>query len=263
MGTIAPYREKPQGDVVFNGLQQDYNAARPGYPEAVLKFIHARCPEAGSIVDVGCGTGILTRQLATPYEHSKIWGFDINANMIKVAHAGRDVNISYCICRAEALPVAEDAVDLLTVAQAVHWFNRPTFFAEARRVIAADGLLCLIENNRNWRENQFLDAYEELLEGTSPGYSRHYRAFDYPAELDSAGYLRIVEHKVRWRRNMSPREFVQMTHSSTRYQTALRNRPNATEHRLRELLSCSVGPDGLIVLDYETRLIVARPQARA
>ncbi len=263
MATIRPCRENLQGDVAFNGLQRDYDAARPSYPAAVLEFVHIRCPEAGLIADIGCGTGILTKQLAALYEHGKVLGFDINADMIETAHAKRNINTCYGICRAESLPVADGAVDLLTVAQAVQWFDRPAFFAEAKRVIAADGLLCVIENNRNWRESRFLDAYEELLECTSPGYSRHYRAFDYPAELDSAGYLRIVEHKVRWRRNMSPREFVQMTHSSTKYQTALRNRPNAAEHRLRELLSSSVGPDGLIVLDYETRLIMARRQARA
>ena len=127
----------------FSGLQKDYEAARPQYPLAALELIKQHCPLPRLICDIGCGTGKLTRQLGALFPNTEILGFDINADMVSAAKNVGGSEICYAISAAEDLPLTGDSADIITVAQAVHWFDRPTFFREALRVLSASGVLFL------------------------------------------------------------------------------------------------------------------------
>ena len=211
----------PAGDIAFSGLEKDYEQARPSYPQAALDYLLDFCPEPPLVVDVGCGTGKLTRQLAAVYAKARVIGCDVNVDMVVQARAATpNDRATYCVSPAETLPFDTKEVGMLTAAQAVQWFDRPAFFAEARRVLA--GVLALIENNRDWRSSAFLDAYETLLEENAPRYSRFYRDHDYAAELAAAGFGDVDGCSVRWMRQMEPNLFVQMARSSTRMQAAWR-----------------------------------------
>lgn len=156
----------------FSGLQKDYEAARPQYPLAALELIKQHCRSPGLICDIGCGTGKLTRQLGALYPNTEILGFDINADMVSAAKNAGGAGICYAVCPAEDLPLAQQSADIITVAQAVHWFDRPAFFRESLRILSTRGVLFLIENNRNWKRSVLLAGYEDLLEELSPNYSR-------------------------------------------------------------------------------------------
>ncbi len=97
-------------------------------------------PDIGLAVDVGCGNGQFTRQLARHFV--KVVGVDPSADQI--AHAVADDAVEYACAPAEALPVVNDAVSLITAAQAAHWFDLPKFYAEVRRVAKPAGVLALI-----------------------------------------------------------------------------------------------------------------------
>ena len=241
----------------FSGLQKDYEAARPQYPLAALELIKKRCPLPRLICDIGCGTGKLTRQLGALFPNTKILGFDINADMVSAAKNVGGSEICYAVSAAENLPLTGDSADIITVAQALHWFDRPAFFREALRVLSASGVLFLIENNRDWKRSAFLAAYEDLPEELSPDYSRHYRGFDGAGEAKQAGFGQVSTQRYPWVRKISPKGFEQMARSSTRYQAALKANPEATEAALNALLSSSGDADGQITVEYETKIIAA------
>jgi len=253
--------KKPAGNIAFSGLEDDYDKARPIYPKEAIKFLceHVSDEEESLIVDVGCGTGKLTKQLAQNYHNAQVVGCDVNPDMIAKAKATSDGNISYIISPAESLPFMNGEIRLVTVAQAVQWFNRPLFFSKTFNLLCNGGVLGLIENNRNWKQNKFLEDYECLLEEYSPGYSRYYRDHDYEKEMSDAGYLKIGSINVGWSRIMSPEQFIQMSRSSTRMQSALKQHGEKVTRALGKLIDNNVNEEGLLKIHYLTEVIKVTP----
>jgi SAM-dependent methyltransferase len=119
---------------------QAYARFRPEYPVELAAFLAAITADKRLAVDVGCGNGQLT-QLLAPHFHA-VLGLDPSADQI--ANITPDARISYQCAPAEQLPLADGCANLITAAQAAHWFNLPAFYQEARRVAAPGALLALI-----------------------------------------------------------------------------------------------------------------------
>lgn len=103
-------------------------------------FLASLAPSADLAVDVGCGTGQLTAQLA-PYFESTI-GIDPSADQLD--NARPQERIRYVQGPAEDLPVPDGSAALITAAQSAHWFDRPAFYAEVRRIAATGAVLALV-----------------------------------------------------------------------------------------------------------------------
>jgi SAM-dependent methyltransferase len=117
-----------------------YAEFRPDYPEALVTWLVAHAPGHDHAADIGCGTGQLTHAIGPFFHH--VDGFDMSADQI--AHAAQGANITYRVAGADAIPLEDYTIDLLTVAQAAHWFDLPAFYREAQRVLKPRGLLALI-----------------------------------------------------------------------------------------------------------------------
>lgn len=121
-----------------------YARGRIGYPSSLMERIRAtldlREPVAFA-VDVGCGTGLSTVALSSLAV--EVLGIDTSAEM--VARALTSPHVSYAVAAAEALPVADNRCDLVTVASAFPWFRRDAFLAEAYRVLRPSGWLLLYD----------------------------------------------------------------------------------------------------------------------
>lgn len=117
-----------------------YARFRPDYPDELSRFLADVSPAQNLALDVGCGTGQLTRQIAEHF--GAVIGIDSSADQI--AHALPQNGVEYHCGPAENLPVKNSCVDLVTVAQAAHWFDRPAFYRECRRVTVSDALVALI-----------------------------------------------------------------------------------------------------------------------
>lgn len=260
-------QDHPKGEVAFTGLQRYYENARPGYPMAALVHLKSICPrpDPDLIVDVGCGTGKLTRQLIETYSSARVVGTDANADMIAQARSafGDAAFQDYLVAKAEDLPFPDGSAGLLSAAQAVQWFDRPAFYAEAIRVLNAGGIIALVENNRDWRGSEFLDSYESLLEDNAPGYSRFYRDHDYAGELAAAGFCGILSESFVWTREVSPALFVQMAKSSTRMQAAIRATGADVLEKLQELLNRYATYLGIVEIRYETKVLTGMKRAVA
>lgn len=124
----------------FDGGGNAYALFRPEYPAGLSRFLAALAPARQRAVDVGCGNGQLTRQLGEHF-HS-VLGLDPSADQLD--NAVPHPRVEYVLAPAERLPVADRSVDLLTAAQAAHWFDLPAFYREARRVAIDGGVLALV-----------------------------------------------------------------------------------------------------------------------
>jgi SAM-dependent methyltransferase len=155
----------------FSTRVEAYVKYRPSYPAVMLDFLAqelAMGPEA-RVADIGAGTGILTALLASRV--ARVWAVEPNQEMREVARRLLQgvANIEWQSGNAEATGLPDGCVDLVTVAQAFHWFDRPAFKQECRRLLRPAGRVALIWNDR-LTDTGFLKAYEAGLRTYSGDY---------------------------------------------------------------------------------------------
>ena len=115
-----------------------YARGRVDYHPHVVERLRRITGPMDLAVDVGCGTGLSTRALRAVAQ--RVIGVDPSPAMI--AQAERPEGVTYTLGRAERLPLADDAADLIAVSQAIHWVeDRPAFFREVHRVLRPGGFL--------------------------------------------------------------------------------------------------------------------------
>lgn len=123
-----------------------YHAVRPSYPPAVTKLLGTLPRRAGGarIVDVGAGTGKLTKLLAENTDQH-VFACDPSADMTRVLREHLP-EVPVWRATAEATALADAAVDAVTCAQTWHWVNTTAASAEAARVTSESGKLLLCWN---------------------------------------------------------------------------------------------------------------------
>jgi ubiquinone/menaquinone biosynthesis C-methylase UbiE len=109
-----------------------------------------RLPDAPTLVDVGCGPGLYLRDVRKLLPSARLHGIDVAQEMIDNARAlefdGEPPTLTLSDAKAAPLPFADGSVELLTVAAVLHTFDDPwAFLAEARRVLAPEGLLLVYD----------------------------------------------------------------------------------------------------------------------
>jgi SAM-dependent methyltransferase len=117
----------------FSNVSAGYSAFRPRYPRALFEFVASIAPRRRLAWDCGAGTGQATVDLAEYFDD--VIGTDVSAQQL--ARAPKHPKITWLVSPAEATPLAASSVDLITVAQALHWFDHARFNAEVRRVAAS------------------------------------------------------------------------------------------------------------------------------
>lgn len=118
----------------------DYARYRPEYPAVLLDYLLSITPEHHHALDVGCGTGQLTTLLASAFD--KVTGID--PSQTQIDNATPHARITYLQGPAEQLAQALRDINLITVAQAAHWFDLPAFYREVRRVAAPNAVIAII-----------------------------------------------------------------------------------------------------------------------
>ena len=123
----------------FSGHASDYARYRPTYPDALFAFIYERLNHFNAAWDGGTGNGQVAVILAERFEH--VYATDLSTNQL--AQAPQRSNVTYRVQRAEDASFEEQSLDLVTVAQAIHWFDFDSFYATVNRVLKPDGLLAV------------------------------------------------------------------------------------------------------------------------
>lgn len=123
----------------FSGHAQAYRRFRPGYPGELFRYLSELSPGLDRAWDCGTGNGQAAVALAAHFRAV----IATDASVEQIAHAGGPVNVRFGVAGAEASGLAPASVDLITAAQAFHWFDQPRFFAEAERVLRGGGILAI------------------------------------------------------------------------------------------------------------------------
>ncbi len=123
----------------FSGLANRYADCRPRYPAALFDFLATLVPRNAVVWDCACGSGQATLDLAERFE--RVIGTDASGEQI--ASAKPHPAVEYRVAMAENSGAGEDSISLVTVAQAVHWFDLDRFYAEVSRVLVPDGVIAI------------------------------------------------------------------------------------------------------------------------
>jgi|SRR5258708_15211707 len=110
---------------------------RPRYPASLFAWLAAQTQAHARAWDCGTGSGQAAQSLAPLF-------VDVLASdpsYAQVSHAARVSNVAYAVMTAESAAIGDRTVNLVTVAQALHWFDRERFFAEVRRVLVPGGVV--------------------------------------------------------------------------------------------------------------------------
>ncbi|MGB6676929.1 MAG: class I SAM-dependent methyltransferase, partial [Terriglobales bacterium] len=149
----------------FSSRVDNYVRYRPGYPCEVLNLLKKDCDLATEsvIADIASGTGIFTQMLLD--NGNRAFGVEPNAEMRRAGEAFLQSypRFTSIAGTAEATTLPERSVEIVTAAQAAHWFDREKAQREFIRILKPGGWCVLLWNERRTDSTHFLREYEQLL----------------------------------------------------------------------------------------------------
>jgi SAM-dependent methyltransferase len=236
----------------FDRVSPEYEHGRPEYPAAVVERLGLAAGSGSRVVDLGAGTGKLTRLLdAAGLETIAV---DPSRPMLDEL-AARVPRATAIVGTAEAIPLPDASVEAVTAGQAFHWFDAPAALAEIHRVLRPGGTLGLVWNRRD--EGDPLQALlSELTDPPERETPRGWR-LDVPALLRASGLFGPVETtELPHVQRTDEAGIVDRLRSSSYVAGLPEARRAALERRLRERLLA-----GPVALRYVTVVYVARARS--
>lgn len=182
----------------FSDASASYADFRPTYPENLFIWLASLCAQHDCAWDCATGSGQAATELAKHFK--QIIATDASSEQIK--HASGPANVRFAVATAEASGLANQSVDLITVAQAAHWFDLPSFYVEAKRVLKSKGVLALWGYGRlklpEGMDELFEHFYSEAIGPYWPPermlIDDAYRSLDFPfAEIAAPAFSIEVE----------------------------------------------------------------------
>ena len=169
---------------LFSDKSELYRAARPNYPQAIYAFLTQQCKSTELVWDSACGNGQAAIGLATYF--NQVFASDVSQQQIEFAV--QRANINYHVGPSENSILTDKSVDLVCVAQALHWFDFEKFWPEVDRVLKPDGVFATWGYNfPSWGEvlapliqNQILDPIEPYWAEHNKLLWNHYRDIELP-----------------------------------------------------------------------------------
>jgi len=116
-----------------------YATYRPSYPDALFRWLADQSPARALAWDCGTGSGQAAAGLARYY--TRVIATDASAEQLR--QAAPVANVEYRVASAERSDLDDHCADVITAATAVHWFDRPRFYAEVKRVAKPGGILAV------------------------------------------------------------------------------------------------------------------------
>lgn len=183
----------------FSKQADIYAQYRPEYPLELFEFIVSKVKNHDSVWDCATGNGQAAKELARFFGH--VTATDISQKQLDNAYQAD--NIDYLISPAEETPFAENSFDLVTVAQALHWFDFDKFYPEIKRVLKPNGVFAIWMYELNSVEPQ-IDAvmrhlYEPILGEYWDKERKHieheYSTIPFPLENIQTAHF---DYKIEW-----------------------------------------------------------------
>ena len=123
----------------FSNHAPEYRLYRPVYPDTLFSHLASLAPSREAAWDCATGNGQSAIHLSEIFK--QVYATDASSDQI--AHAIRKSNILYSVSPAHATALPDKSIDLVTVAQAIHWFDNEPFYREVRRVLKTEGIIAV------------------------------------------------------------------------------------------------------------------------
>jgi ubiquinone/menaquinone biosynthesis C-methylase UbiE len=171
----------------FDTCSREYSRFRPDYPEALHDYLTRRRPT--SVLDVGAGTG----KGSVPFLRRGIPVVSAEPSP-QMAREGLEhyPRLQYVGAEAERLPFRAETFDMVSAAQAFHWFRPETALPEFARVLRPQGLLAVFWNSRDLSVPA-VQAFERLVSEFNPEHVCGYRRKDWNDVIESTGHFKVLE----------------------------------------------------------------------
>jgi len=158
----------------FSCEPSKYNKYRLQYPSSLFEFLHKITNNAKIVLDCGAGSGQAALGLAKCF--NEVIATDLSFNLLK--QGPQIKNIWYVQANAEQLPIRNHSVELVTIAQAIHWFNLEFFYNEVKRVLKPKGIIaawCYNKATVNLEVDSIIDVIYKKISGSDvPSLQRKY-----------------------------------------------------------------------------------------
>jgi SAM-dependent methyltransferase len=243
----------------FDHVAGAYDEARPDYPGQLYDVLESALGQPllrAEVLDVGAGTGIATRALAG--RGARVVAVDPGPAVLAVLRARSTSRVRTLVADGNALPVRDEAFDLVTYAQAFHWTDPARSVPEAARVLHDRGVLATWWNLLRADGQDWFEEYTAATEDLCPGYDRRQRDIDWGAKVEESGrfaWVRMVE--IPWTRLVDVATAVTDQSSHSHISALPADEQSKLLGRLRDGLDRAF-PAGRVALPYVTRLWVAR-----
>ncbi len=156
----------------FSGASGNYALYRPHYPAALFTYLATLTEQHEAAWDCATGTGQTAQHLSALYK--TVIATDASHTQLKQAKQllAEKENISFKVAVAESTDIAPNSIDIVTVSQALHWFNLEAFPVEVDRVLKADGILAVwaydLMNITPEIDDVVVHLYSTVLDGYWP-----------------------------------------------------------------------------------------------
>jgi ubiquinone/menaquinone biosynthesis C-methylase UbiE len=237
---MSTRQERRERAASFRIVADAYQRARPGYPEDAVLWVAGA--EPCDVVDLGAGTGKLTRSLVD-LGH-RVTAVEPVAEMI--THLRSEVPEATAVeGRAEAMPLPSGSVAVVTVAQAFHWFDHAHALAEIARVLRPGGRVALVWNVRDESETWVNELSDAMVGRTGIEYG----AIE---PIVASGLFGSVEHAVFSHVHEVDREMLQELVRSRSYCAVLSEEERAPVLQNVDDLFMEHARDGILRMPYLT-----------
>ncbi len=254
---MKKYKEK------FDNLVKDYDSYRPRYPDIFFQEIwhwSNQQKPIQHIIDIGAGTGILLEGLIPPFSQKhQFFAIDISETMVSYG-AKKFPFINWIHGQAENILSNFTQIDIALFGQSLQWLQRKNILHQIKERLNNLGMVCILQNNRDYNKNKFLYQYENLLEHFHPKYTRTYRQHNYRQELQeifhTPHYIFIYLETI-WEQVVSKHEFIGMSNSSTQIQTIKLLKGAKFQEKLHNLISQYLHNEKLLI-NYQSELFIIK-----
>jgi SAM-dependent methyltransferase len=185
--------------LTFGAHADAYERARPAWPEEVARWL---VPDGAElVVEVGAGTGKLTRALAAL--DLRVVAVEPDPRMLAVL---RGLGLQGVEGSAEEIPFDDGVADAVVAGSSLHWFELELALPEIHRVLRPGGRFGFGWNHRDDRHPAIARMGQAVYAAQAPRRGPRWRSRDWPAELTASGLFRDVEHELFEHVHELPRE---------------------------------------------------------
>jgi len=170
-----------------------YEQARPSYPNEVIDLIKSLCNKPDIIVDIGAGTGKLTRLLG-PIGAREIIAIEpvsaMRENLKNIPIITKIIDGT-----AEHIPFEDHTIDMIICGQSFHWFANHRTLAEFNRVLKSNGLVVLVWNLADNRGREWAEHISEYVNSFKPSEVERYKGMEWKKAFDNQNFFSSLQHE--------------------------------------------------------------------